>query len=205
MDAPSYDAIVRALTQGWSDAWLRRTVIGLLGMLILIQTGRAAWAKQARVLSLLLWAFVGAALVALALFPVPVLSSVMSVEYFARIRFIMGVVSLLVLVITIEAVRRGHLQERYALLWIFTGIFMLAIVSVPSSLALFRAITGMEYAAALATVAFIFLVLVSFHFSIALSSIHTRLARLSQQVAIIEANQRAAPAQADKTDAKPTK
>jgi hypothetical protein len=191
MDAPSYDAIVRSLTQGWNDAWLRRGVIGLLGLVILLQTGRAAWARQARVLSLLLWAAIGVTLAALALFPVPVLTSVMGVEYFARVRFIMGAVSLLVVVITIEAVRRGHLQERYALLWMLTGVFMLAIVAVPGSLALFRAITGMEYAAALAAVAFIFLVLVSFHFSIALSALHARLARLTQQLAIMEANQRA--------------
>jgi len=203
MDAPSYEAIVRTLTQGWDDAWLRRGVIGLLGLLILLQTGRAAWARQARVLSLLLWSIVGITLLALASFPVPILSSVMGVEYYARIRFIMGAVSLLAFVITVEAVRRGHLQERYALLWIFTGLMMLAIVAVPGSLALFRAVTGMEYAAALAAVAFIFLVLVSFHFSIALSALHAKLARLTQQLAIMEANQRAEDPQKDAPPVEP--
>lgn len=176
---------------GWEDAWIRRTVLGLLGALVLIQTGRAAISRQARVLSILFWAAIGLALLALAFFPVTVLRSIMSVDYISRVRFIMGTVSLLVLVITVEAVRREHLQERYALLWILTALVMLGIVVFPNSLALFRAVAGMDYATAMAAVAFIFLVLVAFHFSIALSSLQSKLAKLSQQVAMIEANQRA--------------
>jgi hypothetical protein len=179
---------------GWEDAWIRRTVLGLLGALLLIQTGRAAVARRARVLSLLFWAAAGVAMLALAFFPVPVLRSIMGVEYVSRVRFIMGAVSLLVLIITVEAVRREHLQERYALLWILTSIVMLSIVLFPNSMALFRAVTGMDYATAMAAVAFIFLVLVAFHFSMALSSLQSKLAKLSQQVAMLEAGQRAAKA-----------
>lgn len=190
MDQGSYDSIARALAMGWEDAWIRRCVLGLLGALVLVQTGRAVFARQARVLSLLFWAGLGMALLAIALFPTPVLRSIMSVEYVSRVRFIMGAVSLLVLIITVEAVRRGHLQERYALLWIFTALVMLLLVLFPNSMALFRAVTGMEYATAMAAVAFIFLILVAFHFSMALSSLQSKLARLSQQVAMLDARQR---------------
>jgi hypothetical protein len=190
---------------GWEDAWIRRTVLGLLGALVLIQTGRAAVARRARVLSLIFWAAAGVAMLALALFPVPVLRSIMGLDYVSRVRFIMGAVSLLVLIITVEAVRIEHLQERYALLWILTALVMLGIVVFPNSLALFRAITGMDYSTALAAVAFIFLVMVAFHFSIALSSLQSKLAKLSQQVAMLEADQRAERKTAEEPPADPAK
>lgn len=190
MDQTSYDSIARTLAMGWEDAWIRRTLIGLLGALVLIQTGRAVRARQIRVVSLVVWTGIGLALTALAFFPVHVLRGIMGVEYVTRVRFIMGAVSLLVLVITVEAVRREHLQERYALLWVFTALVILSMVIFPNSMALFRAITGMEYATAMAAVAFIFLVLVAFHFSMALSSLQSKLAKLSQQVAMMEASQR---------------
>jgi len=98
----------------------------------------------------------------------------------------MGGVSLIVLLITLESIRKTHLQERYALLWVTTAVVILMGCFFPDVVALFRAVTGMEYGAAMAAVAFVFLVMVSFHFSISLSSLGSKQSQIAQRVAILE-------------------
>jgi hypothetical protein len=92
-----------------------------------------------------------------------------------------------VLYITFESIRRTHLQEKYALLWVATALIILISVLFPNAVSLFRAVTGMEYATAIATVSFTFLVMVAFHFSISLSAMQTKHSKVAQRIAILEA------------------
>lgn len=103
-----------------------------------------------------------------------------------RMRLAMGIITFSILYVTLEAVRRTSLKERYALLWVGTsGIcFMLAIH--PDLIEILARITGMHYLTAIVLIVFTFLLLVIFHFSLVLSRNEDDRRRLAQTVAILE-------------------
>ncbi|MCZ7591390.1 MAG: DUF2304 domain-containing protein [Kiritimatiellae bacterium] len=109
------------------------------------------------------------------------------VTFLDRIRLLMGTLSFLVLLVTFEAVRRLHLQERYALLWLSTGIMLLLCALFTSILDFFCDLFGMQYITFIVAVIFTFLLLVSFHFSIAMSRLAKDRANLAQRTAQLEA------------------
>jgi hypothetical protein len=102
----------------------------------------------------------------------------------------MSFVSLLILFITLETVRRTSLKERYALLWIGTGCAFLAFAIYPDTIAWLVAMTGMYYTSAIMVIVFTFLILVSFHFSLSLSKYEDERRQIVQATGIIEARLR---------------
>lgn len=187
MNSSGFNDLVFRLTTGWEEATVQRVIIGLIGILILAVTMRWMWKRDCNLLVAALWVIVGSAFLVFSIYPQQVIKFVIGTEYMTRIRTIMGGVSLLVLFITLESLRRTHLQERYALLWVATALVILACVLFPHAVDLLRAVTGMEYAAAIAAVAFTFLVLVAFHFSISMSSMQSKQSKVAQRLAILEA------------------
>ena len=103
-----------------------------------------------------------------------------------KMRIAMGILSFMVLMTTMEAVRRTAMLERYALLWIFTGLVIFLVAIYPNAIAWLVAVTGMQYISALLTVVFAFLLLVTFDFSIALSRHQEKQKQLAQAVALLE-------------------
>lgn len=182
----SLDAGLIRYTTGWADAVLQRTLIGLIGAVVLILVIRAVIRRDTSPIAVLLWSLFGVVLVTFACIPQQVINFVVTTEYMTRIRMVTGSISLLMLLITFEAVRRTHLQERYALLWFTTGLVILVCVLFPDAVALFRTLTGMEYGAAVAAVAFTFLVLVAFNFSISFSTMQANQSKMAQRIAILE-------------------
>lgn len=172
---------------GWGDATFARLAIGVFGAFVLLLVIRALIRKNTGAIALLLWTLLAGALLTFATIPEEVIKTIIATEYMIRVRIVMGSISLIVLLITFESVRKTRLQERYALLWVTTALVIIACVLFPDAVALFRAVTGMEYGTALASVAFTFLVLVSFHFSISFSAMNSKVAKLTQKVAILEA------------------
>ncbi|MDD4870174.1 MAG: DUF2304 domain-containing protein [Kiritimatiellae bacterium] len=181
------DNVTRRYAMGWEGAIFQRVCIGLVGLLVLMLAGRVTWKRDCSILTGILWLIAGGILVTFSAIPQKVIEFVISTEYLNRIRVIMGLVSILVLYITFESIRRTHLQEKYALLWVVTALIILISVLFPDAVSLFRAVTGMEYATAIATVSFTFLVMVAFHFSISLSAMQTDHTKVAQRVAILEA------------------
>lgn len=171
----------------WAHAVVPRVAIGLLGLGVLSLTCRAYWRKRCSTITACLWLLAGVVLSVFAVIPGDFIRFVISTPYMMRIRFIVAAVSVLVLLITWESIRRTHLQERYALLWITTALILFVCALFPQTVALFRAVTGMEYATAIVAVAFTFLVLVAFHFSISMSAIQSKHSKVAQRVAILEA------------------
>jgi hypothetical protein len=108
-------------------------------------------------------------------------------SYMARIRILMGMVSGLVLLVTLESLRRYHLRERYAILWMVTGLLILLTAIFPEALDRVRLWFGMQYVTAVVAIVFTFLILVVFHFSIALSGLRDDLAALARRCAILDA------------------
>lgn len=181
------DPLAMRYAVGWEHAIFQRACIGLAGFLVLMFAGRVTWKRDCSIPTGILWLIVGGIMVTFSVIPQKVIEFVISTEYQSRIRVIMGLISLLVLYITFESIRRTHLQEKYALLWVVTGLVILISVLFPDAVALFRAVTGMEYATAIAAVSFTFLVMVAFHFSISLSAIQLKQSKVAQRVAILEA------------------
>lgn len=133
---------------------------------------------------------VGTALLAALAVDVKLFDSLERISFLSRIRALMGLVSALVLLVTIESVRRSHLRERYAILWVTTAAMILLCAIFPSVLDFFCAFLGMQYVTFAVAVIFTFLTLVSFHFSIALSALSDDRARLAQRYALLEARLR---------------
>lgn len=175
------------LTMGWNEALGVRLLLGVFGLLILVMAVRTLWRRSGGRLVAVLWMPIGAACIAFALSPQRLVDVVIQTEYVQRVRIIAGSVSVLVLFITFEALRRTHLQERYALLWVATALVILVAALFPDVVALFRAVTGMSYASAVFAVTFTFLVLVAFHFSISISGFQTRQDRIAQRLSVLEA------------------
>ena len=104
-----------------------------------------------------------------------------------RIRFLMGAASLGVFLITILAIRSYKLREKYAVLWLMTAAMITLVALFPHLVDVTREWFGMQYVTSVVAVIFIFLVLVSFHFSIALSALNDKAAAIASRCAMLEA------------------
>ncbi|NLG34398.1 MAG: DUF2304 domain-containing protein [Lentisphaerae bacterium] len=104
-----------------------------------------------------------------------------------RIRALMGVVSIGVFLITLMAIRSYKLREKYAVLWLATAAMITLAAFFPQVMDLTREWFGMQYVTSVVMVVFLFLVLVAFHFSIALSALNDKAAATASRCAILEA------------------
>jgi hypothetical protein len=177
---------VGQLTTGWNEAYAVRGAAGFAGALIVALTVRSLWEKRCGPFAALLRFCVGIPLLVFAVWPQGAVDLFVRIPHEYRVRFLVGGLSLLVIIITLESIRRTHLQERYALLWLVTGGIILVSVFFPQVFVFLRTVAGMRYNQALIAVAFTFLVLVAFHFSISISSSRSNQARIAQRVAILE-------------------
>jgi hypothetical protein len=104
-----------------------------------------------------------------------------------RIRVLMGTVSAGVFLITLLAIRSYKLREKYAVLWLATAVMIFLVAFFPELVETTRVWFGMQYVTSVVAVVFVFLVLVSFHFSIALSALNDKAAATASRCAILEA------------------
>lgn len=104
-----------------------------------------------------------------------------------RIRALMGAVSVGVFLITLLAIRGYKLREKYAVLWLATAAMITLAAFFPQVMDVAREWFGMQYVTSVVAVVFTFLVLVAFHFSIALSALNDKAAATASRCAILEA------------------
>ena len=104
-----------------------------------------------------------------------------------KIQIIVGVLSVILLLITFELIRKKRLREEYAILWLFTGIVVLVFSLWPEFLLsqFFVRITGIFYLSAVVLIAFFFLLLIVFHFSVVISKLTSQNKELAQQYALL--------------------
>jgi hypothetical protein len=104
-----------------------------------------------------------------------------------KIQIIVGALSIILLLITFELIRKKRLREEYALLWLFTGIVVLVFSLWPEFLLsqFFVRITGIFYLSAVVLIAFFFLLLIVFHFSVVISKLTTQNKDLAQQYGLL--------------------
>jgi hypothetical protein len=132
------------------------------------------------------WLLLGVALV-LFLAGITSVTPIKGMTMELKLRAITGLLSFLVLVATMEAVRRTQMRERYALLWLGTSFTILVFAIYPTvTIEWLQRITGMQYVTAIVVVIFGFLLLVAFHFSVEFSRLHSKLGALTRRCALLE-------------------
>lgn len=108
-----------------------------------------------------------------------------------RIQFIAGGATLVLLAIVLELVRRRRLQERYALLWLLSALVILALTVWRGLLEDLSETVGIYYPpSALFVLAFVFVLVLLLHFSIAVSRLSDQTKVLAQRLALLEERER---------------
>jgi hypothetical protein len=96
-----------------------------------------------------------------------------------------------VLLLVVELVRRGRLKERYSLLWLFAGGVLLVLSSSRTILEYISNLVGIYYPPSfLFLLAFLFLLLITLHFSVTISGLSEKNKRLAQEVALLRQEMR---------------
>jgi hypothetical protein len=116
----------------------------------------------------------------------------------ARIQLLAIAASGILLLIVLELVRRRRLMERYALLWLLSGVVLLVLAIFRGLLEDAARVIGVEYPpSALFFIAFAFVLLLLLHFSVAVSRLADQSKVLAQRLAILEKRVREVEAEAD--------
>jgi Uncharacterized conserved protein (DUF2304) len=105
-----------------------------------------------------------------------------------RVSIAASIASILLIVIVLELIRSRRLRERYALLWLATGIVLLVLSAWRGGLdtiAGWVGVTGYP-PAVLFAVATLFILVVLLHYSTVLSRLSDQNAILAQRVALLE-------------------
>lgn len=96
------------------------------------------------------------------------------------------VFSLVLLALILELVRRGHLKERYALLWLVTAAAGLVIGIFPGIVTGLSRVLSFQYLTLLFLVSFLFLLGLVLSFTVVISRLSERNRELTQEVALLE-------------------
>ena len=103
-----------------------------------------------------------------------------------KIQIITSTTSVLLLAIVFELIRRGRLKEKYALLWLLSGVVILIFSIFPNLLSVISRMMGMYYLTALFVISFMFLLMIVLHFSTVISRLSERNKELTQEFGILD-------------------
>ncbi len=96
-----------------------------------------------------------------------------------------------VMLVVVELIRRGRLKERYSLLWLFAGAVLLILSSSRGLLEYISHRLGIFYAPSfLFLLAFLFLLLITLHFSVVISGVTEKNKQLAQEIALLRQEMR---------------
>ncbi len=91
-----------------------------------------------------------------------------------------------VFVVVIEMIRRGRLKEKYALLWLFASAILLVLSMSRNLLESVSFLVGIYYPPSfLFLLAFLFLLLITLHFSSVISGLSEKNKQLAQELALL--------------------
>ena len=95
-------------------------------------------------------------------------------------------VSVSLMIVVIELIRRGRLKERYSLLWLFAGSVLLLFSLSRHLLESVSLLLGIQYPPSfLFLLAFFFLLLITLHFSSVISGLAEKNKHLAQELALL--------------------
>ena len=97
------------------------------------------------------------------------------------------IVAVAICALIFELVRRKHLMERYALLWLLAAVTLLALAVWQGLLTTLSHAVGIYYPpAALFAVAFLFVLVMLIHFSVTISRLSDQNTVLAQRLALLQ-------------------
>jgi hypothetical protein len=105
-----------------------------------------------------------------------------------RVSIIGVIASVLLILVVLELVRGRRLKERYALLWLLTGVVLLVLSAwrgALNTIASWLSVTGYP-PAVLFAVATLFILLVLLHYSTVISKLTDENVELAQRIALLE-------------------
>jgi hypothetical protein len=105
-----------------------------------------------------------------------------------RVSIVGAVAALLLLLIVLELIRGRRLKERYALLWLITGVVLLVLSAWRGGLNTIAGWLGVETypPAVLFAVTTLFILLVLLHYSTVISKLTDENVELAQRIALLE-------------------
>ena len=105
-----------------------------------------------------------------------------------KISIIASIASLVLLFVVLELIRSRRLRERYALLWLLTGVVLLVLSAWRSGLNTIAGWVGVETypPAILFAVAALFILAVLLHYSTVISGLTDQNSILAQRIALLE-------------------
>jgi hypothetical protein len=105
-----------------------------------------------------------------------------------RVSIFAALGALAVLIVVFELIRQRKLQERYALLWLGTGLVILVLAVWTDALNRFADLVGIAYPpSALFVLASLFILIVLLHYSTVISKLSEENVTLAQRIALLEA------------------
>ena len=104
-----------------------------------------------------------------------------------RVSIFAAIASILLLAVIFELIRSRRLQERYALLWMATGVVLLVFALWRDALEVLASTVGIAYPpSALFLLASLFVLVVLLHYSTVISELAERNLMLAQRIALLE-------------------
>ena len=104
-----------------------------------------------------------------------------------RISIVAAIAALVLLVVIFELIRTRRLQERYAILWLVTGVVILVLSIWRSALGELSDLVGIAYPpTALVILGSFFILLVLLHYSTVISRLSDQNRILAQRLALLE-------------------
>ena len=104
-------------------------------------------------------------------------------EIAIHLRVIIGILCFTLVGIIIELIRQNRLKEHYAIVWLLTAVSIFIFGIWPNSLNVISRIVRLHHLTTLFLVAFLFLLAIVLHFTLAISQLFDRNRRLTQEVA----------------------
>lgn len=100
-------------------------------------------------------------------------------------RVLLAIVSMSLLLSTVELIRRRKLKEEYSLLWILTGLVILLFMIFPEILYYTAEVFQIHYLTAMLFIIFLFLLIIVLHYSTVISKMTEREKELAQELALL--------------------
>jgi hypothetical protein len=104
----------------------------------------------------------------------------------AQAQLLIGSLAIIFFVFTVEFIRKRHLREEYAILWLSMSLAIAVLSLWPGLVPLLSHLTGLFYVSAVVAIIFIFLISVLMHYSIVISRIKETNKELVQKYALLE-------------------
>ncbi len=103
-----------------------------------------------------------------------------------HIRLFIGIVSIAFFLATFEFIRKRHLREEYAILWLITSSAIAVLSLWPGLVGILSRLTGLYYITAVSAILFSFVIGVLMHYSITISKMKEMNKELVQKCAFLE-------------------